>query len=256
MKQMLGALAGQNWKVTVKENLSADGMKSAIADAFRGADEDDICLFYYSGHGYSDYSPDDTQGALAGVDGSELKGSQLAYALDQATPGKVIVLLDSCGSGGLIYSGRNASGSTDETVGQKASDFVDSMIGAFGYFNARYRKQQQGLVSNTGELIGDKFQVLAACAYRESSAELQDDYASFGVFTHALVVSVTGNYPGVSSSYDGAMFRADTNRDSRISLNEAYTSVCEVVAYWKSIVQEIDQATKKSGNGSFTLFFR
>ena len=258
MKTTLEKLTGQNWQITMKENLSANGMKNAIASAFSGATANDVCLFYYSGHGYSDYSPDDYQGALSGVDGTPLKGSQLAYALDQATPGKVIVLLDSCGSGGLIYS--NGEGAEGNVVSDRAEAerFVDSMIGAFGYFDAKYKREQEGLVSNTGELIGSKFQVLTACEYRMDSSELGNSTVSFGLFTTGVAINVAGKYPNLSTPYDGAMFRGDANKDNRITLNELCNSIQTIVEYWKTTYPQfgIDQITKKSGDNNFVMFFK
>ena len=44
-------LLARGYSVTVMENLSVDGILSAISDTFAKADEGDISLIYYSGHG-------------------------------------------------------------------------------------------------------------------------------------------------------------------------------------------------------------
>ena len=243
MKGMLGTMTSQNWNITLKENQTAAGIRCAISSAFSGATANDVCLFFYSGHGYSGESSDEYQGALAGVDEQPVTGYQLANALNNATPGKVIVLLDSCGSGGLIYG----NGETQPDLKEEARKFVNSMIDAFDYYNNLNRKQA-GISANTGELLGNKFQVLAACEYRENAI----DAGSYSIFTKALVLSAGCSFP--DGSRTGRM-PADSNSDDKLTLQEAYNGICNNVAellqysvYW--------QNTQKSGDNNFVLFSR
>ena len=80
-----------------ENNLTKSGIKKAIAAAFAGADADDVSYFYYSGHG----SVANGQAQLVGTDLAFLSVSELKAALD-AVPGRKVVLLDSCFSGGFV----------------------------------------------------------------------------------------------------------------------------------------------------------
>ena len=249
MKGMLQGL-NQNWQVTMKENQTAQGMKSAIASAFSGATANDVCLFYYSGHGCTD----DTS-ALVGVDYSPLSGQQLAYALNNACPGKVIVILDSCGSGGMVYNKK-----TKTLVKAKASkSFTQDMISAFSYWNKIDRNEKLQTLT-TGELLQDKFQVIAGCEYRKTSLELSYTGGySFGLMTMGVIDSMGCRY--TSGAYSGST-PADANSDRKITLGELYS---KAKAYVDKLVRElqaqypnedIEQNIQKSGNDSFVLFSR
>ncbi len=113
VRAIKGALSSmsQHWKVTVKQNLTSGQIASAISSAFKGATDNDICLFIYSGHGMEDM--DFEPGALMGItysgDSQEtdlLSARRLRSLLDKACPGKVIVMLEACGSGAVIYDGQ------------------------------------------------------------------------------------------------------------------------------------------------------
>ena len=252
VRALKGMLQGLNqyWQVTVKENLTAEGMKSAIASTFSGATANDVCLFYYSGHGCTDETS-----ALVGTDYQGLSGEQLAYALKNACPGKVMVILDSCGSGGMVYNKK-----TKTLVKAKASrSFTQDMINAFSYWNKIDRNEKlQSL--ETGELLEDKFQVIAACAYGTVSLELYDGHYSFGLMTYSLLKSAGCKYP--SGAYSGSM-PADTNRDGNLTLGETFSKtkeyVDEEIAQLKKDYPDediADQKVQKSGNDNFVFFAR
>lgn len=232
----------QDWKITVKENVTSTGFRSAIQSAYAGATENDVCLFYYSGHGMDNTGDDSMEGALVGVDYYAFKPGQLANALYENAPGKVIVLLDSCGSGGLVYS---KNGEKKEIVSDKksAKKFVDAVISSFSYFDQKAKN-----AANTGEMLNGKFQVLAACAYRESCLDLTYEFVRGGAYTISLTRAGGIRH---STCKDLGYMPGDTSGDGQLTLQEAYKSV-------KSFVEENwwDQETQMYGDKNFVLFAR
>ena len=87
------------WNVSVCANLNGSEIQGAISRFFRDANENSTCLFYYSGHGNNSHT--ETTGSIYGTDGSFVTTAELKASLNQV-PGKMIVLLDSCGSGAVV----------------------------------------------------------------------------------------------------------------------------------------------------------
>ena len=115
METMLKGLKKTPYQVTKRHNLASTGFADAISIAFKGADENDVSLFYYSGHGSGD---EDTLGGLCGHSntGSGIDGivtpAELRGMLDTVN-GRKVVIADSCFSGNLI--GRS-NGSENKTI--------------------------------------------------------------------------------------------------------------------------------------------
>ena len=214
MKKMLSTMSNTPYRTTVAQDLTANGIRSAIATAFAGATEDSVSLFYYSGHGMNNYGGS-YQGALVGTGGTYLSVSDLRTALDQV-PGTKIVILDSCHSGAHIGKSVGAM-----SVVEKAdlAGFNNSVIMAFS-------ARQKDLATNSN-LATDRYYVLTASHSQETSLSMGiQNYRYVGVFTHALLYG---------SGYDEwndellTKLRADANGDKRISLQEAYTYAYEGV---------------------------
>lgn len=224
VKSMAAALRAFGWNVRTAENKTASQMNKEIRSTFQGLRKSDIALFYYSGHGVS--SKGSSAGSLVGVkDGYQhdrLSAPELRDALLASKAGKIIVLLDSCGSGSLVYE-KGESG--DEEFSTVSNQFVSGVMSAFNGFLL----QNGG--SNTGELLNNRFVVLAACAYGQTSndgyltgqyTQGNPNYARGGLFTVALLRSMGCSYPG--GSYSGKI-PADTNKDNRLTLKEAYNGI-------------------------------
>lgn len=141
------ALQQFNYKATSQMDATKDEIKLLIDITFEDATENDISLFYYSGHGVVN-SGDAYAGALACVDYSYVQMSELANMLFKV-PGTVIVVLDSCGSGGAIVEKAKGNGIAYSEA------FNNSVISAFA----------QSKMARTGELRQEKFHVIIGSAY-------------------------------------------------------------------------------------------
>ena len=243
VKAMKNALLGtcQNWKITVRENRTAAQIKSDITSAFKGATKStDVCLFYYSGHG--DNGTGSSAGSLCGTDyyygSGAVSPTELRNTLTKATKGKVIVILDSCGSGAPIYAnGAKPSKGSPKTIpgivqnaNSNPKNFTTRVMSAFR------NSGEISIVSNTGELRTSKFTVLAACAYGKTSSGAYitsssvnnwldgngGPFLSGSEFTYALIRTMGCGYP--SGSYSGKLSK-DTNGDRWLSLKETYNGV-------------------------------
>jgi len=201
-------------KVVTKASLTQSGIQAAVNDVLTwGQDEDDVTVFYYTGHGNA--------GGLAGVDYSTSTGngtysfSLLQSALAQV-PGRVIVLLDACQSGGLIAKGASAQGS-----------FSDSAIQAFS-------GAPSGGMTAKAITGGDHFHVIA------SSSQSQDSYnmeGVYGVTSWALCEAMGWSHNGAKAGNKLTALEGDTNGDGTVTIGEAYghasQAVSELLARYK-----------------------
>ena len=197
----------KDWQAT-KSNIL-----QSISSTFSSADSNDISYFYFSGHGAlvgntSYICPAD----MTSFANSAISVDELESALS-TIPGTKVVFLDSCYSGGFIGK------SIDETTTskEKLESFNDEVINIFS------QAQSKGLLTT------NQYKVLTSCHYYQECWEIQPgDGDPFGVFTMALCEGC-----GYSGSYP-----ADTNLDTRVSLQEAYLYVKNWVFSYK-IYQDV-----------------
>ncbi|MBR5342838.1 MAG: leucine-rich repeat protein [Oscillospiraceae bacterium] len=221
MEQLLENVKGANGgSIEVMSMIDADyyGFYDGIQTAFMGADEDDVSIFYYNGHGVVTEEKDDYAGALVTMEYDytivRMTLETLAAWLNKV-PGKVVVILDSCGAGACITnSGANPA--------------------RFGELAVQTFAEQDGAVSNMGEMLTSKYYVLAAAPYDESSWALS---GIGGEMTIALTEGAGGRMP------------ADTNGDGKASLQELYKYIDDQV--WENQTTCVYPT-----NSSFKLFSR
>jgi hypothetical protein len=184
-----------------------------IASTFSGADYNDVSYFYFSGHGIrvnntSYLCP--TEANYCAPTSTYISVDELETALS-AIPGIKVVFLDSCHSGGFIGKGVEEIQISKEEL----ESFNDEVINAFS------QAQPKGLLAT------NEYKVLTACHYNQKCMGIYPttpgDFDPFGVFTMALCegCDYSGSYP------------ADTNLDTKVSLQEAYL-------YVKSYVQDLN----------------
>lgn len=175
-----------------------------IASTFSGADDNDVSYFYFSGHGdcgacawglFTSYiCPTDS--LLTSYD-NDISINELEVALS-AIPGTKIVILDSCFSGGFIGKGKGKI-----TISQEEMvSFNDEIINVFS------QAQSKGLLTT------NQYKVLTACHYYQTSVDIPP-----GLFTMVLCDGC---------GYDGNYY-ADTDGNTKVSLNEAYVFIDEEI---------------------------
>ena len=193
----LGCFGRTSYTVTTAENLTSDGIISAVSTAFSGATKNDISLFFYAGHGMEG-------GYLLGSELGLLEPARLRNALD-SIPGRKVIIIDACYSGALI---KTRGGSKD---GKEAADeFTKTFIQAFSE-----RKR--------GVFTANDYYVIVACGEDEECREgniYPGAYGSkqMGFFTYSLCRGL--GWDGVYS-VAGSMY-ADRNHDNAVTIDEAF----------------------------------
>ena len=228
MTNMLNSItgpAGGSFSIIKKYDLSASQVLSAVKNAFSGADDDDVSLFFIATHGDVDYTGD-YAGALAMSPSGSLLLKDLANALN-AVPGKVIVVLESCGAGAAVYpNGGNSSNDGKalyEDVKRRTTQFDEAVIRAFSGADPGIvvTLQPNDVQANTGEFrVDNKFYVLTASRYQELSWGMESGKSetSYNYFTMWLT-------QGIGTS--GAM-PADANSNNQTTLDELYRYISKV----------------------------
>ena len=213
IRSMLGALSmeGSVYRVATLLDASRDGVLAAIDETFADAAGDDLSLLYITCHG--EYAGGMTR--LLMYDGSVLTAAELARAL-RRVPGRLLVILDCCGSGGAI-------GRAGET-----GDILRGIDDVFG--------GQKGPAA-----LGDsRFMVLASAAleqdsYRISFDETAGESGMATVFARALCDA------GGWSLDRGARgpLRADADYDGAVTLDELYRYTARRVRWYLELAGQL-----------------
>lgn len=211
---MKGMLIQRHWaeeQITSKTDLDGQvEFKNAIQEAFAGAQENDLSLFYYSGHGLEDSANPGLNGSLCGIHGNNVNPAEL-YDMLQKIEGTKLVIVDACRSGQLI--GRDGAASPES--------FADAFISAFS-LNAR---------SAGAELAESGFYVLTAVSKSQDSYSVADSFDSNGeyywkgLFTSYFILGCGWDM----ESQTPTELHADADQDQQITWNELYAYTSEKV---------------------------
>jgi len=199
----------ENIQLLTEGNASKSGIKSAINNMVGLAGEDDVCLFFFSGHGsripdddgdegkgdrYDEViCPYDTTKELVNVISDDELGTLLS-----ACPGDIIVILDTCMSGGFA---KGVEGSVKTVPNPRVpKDAIAKKH--FGEGLVEHLKQRP--ISRDLNKTG--YVVLMACGERDSAYEY--DTLENGVFTFFVVEGLWGP--------------ADANSDENVSAEESF----------------------------------
>ena len=226
MLKSVKGLYGGSFSITRKYDLSASQTLKAIKTTFADADSNDVSLFFIATHGDVD-STGVYAGSLAMSPSGDLMLNKLADAL-KAVPGKVIVILESCGAGAAVYANNGSNKLTYEKAKKNATAFDAAVIKAFSKADSGIEVELQpndidssGVRSNTGEFrVENKFYVLAASRYQELSwgveSELYDLHYNYFTLWLTQGIGTSGKMP------------ADTNNNGQTTLNELYKYISRV----------------------------
>ncbi len=195
---------------------------SGIASAFSGADDNDVSYFFFSGHGA--YGEGFSTSYICPTDADDSIGSVISVdeleSYLSAIPGRKVVILDSCHSGGFIGKSKGEITISKEEL----ISFNDEIINVFSQAQLR------------GLLTTNEYKVLTSCHSSQTCLGLEDSINpenSFGVFAMAFCEGCgynTYNHP----------YPADTNLDTKVSLQEAYLYVKSWVEYLNSLYVDTD----------------
>lgn len=211
MEKMLSQsrFAGNQFTVARKIDLTKSEIRAAISSTFAGATENDVSLFFYSGHG-------DKGGKLVGYDFGMITPAELRGWLD-TIPGRKIVIVDACYSGAII--GKDISGTQSFAAGSSytPSDFTSDFTNAFAGGTT-----SSGTGARSANNLADGgYYVMTAASGSQLSYE-----AEIGFFTYALCYGC--GWDGLSIK--SVAVYADTNGDGIVTLQEAYVFAKENAA--------------------------
>ncbi len=216
LRSMLETLSydGSIFRVATRMNGSRDQVLADIRDVFSGAAEQDLSVFYITCHGY--YADGVT--FLQMADGSVLTANELELAL-RGVPGEVVVMIDCCGSGGVI--GRAGT----------PGDILSGITSVF-----------RGNVGGTA-FTASKYKVIASATLEQDSYRVSFDAEASPsgmatVFARALCEAVGWNIDTASRS----ALRADVNYDSTVTFTELTNYVRRRVMWY------LDQAGAQPGS--------
>ncbi len=220
----------KDWQAT-KSNIL-----QGITSTFSEADYNDISYFYFSGHGIRVNNTAYLCPAEASYYApmtNYISVDELENALS-AIPGTKVVFLDTCHSGGFIGKGKG-----EITISQEELEsFNDEIINVFSQ------------VQSKGLLTTNQYKILTACHYYQECIGISPitpgDFEPFGVFTMALCEG---------SGYSGS-YPADTNLDTKVSLQEAYLYVKLYVQYLSNTYPYLNIAQDVQvypNNSTFTI---
>ena len=227
MKGMLNGRrgeAGGRWTVAARMDRSASQIRQDIADVLGPAEEGDVSLFYITTHGNVSRSADNRYAScLYGVNfESTIRPDELASWLGEVR-GKVIVLINACGSGGFIME-NGAPGDVDGFDPALLNDaFIRSLSAADSGVCPLSPEDADAKVGDLRDVYTgyreNKFYVLTAAKFQQLSFT---NTRSGSFFTQWLT-------QGVGKS--GAM-KADRkyagNRDNKVTLHELYRYIAAV----------------------------
>lgn len=194
MAAMLETVNGGAYNIVAKTDLTKEGVRQAISTAYAGATDDDVSLFFYASHGVTDAGY--YYGAVETFDGGKIQTSELASWLS-AVPGKVIVIIGTCGSGAFIENG------------EYVPDISAQIISAFAAADSRI----SGDTENTGELRANKFYVMTASMGGELSWGKEPEG---NAFVDWFIESAGGTSSALTADFD---------LDGCLSLAESYRYV-------------------------------
>ena len=181
-----------NINILLDSSATASNIESAISRMGDSADADDVCVFFFSGHGtnYTDMYPYDESD---GVDeyictyGGEICDDELSTWFDALPTSDYVVFLDTCHSGGQIRG-------LGETISESGDGLADDLINDLSAITPKD-------LNDNGCGV-----VLTACDDDEYSYETS--YLQNGIFTYYLTESMSAS--------------GDTNYNGWISAEEAY----------------------------------
>ena len=220
------------YKVTAKSNQTKYGIKSAISAAYAGAQDKDVSLFYFCGHGYAG------SGALCCYDNTAIYPSEL-HDLLAAVPGRKIVIIDTCFSGAMIGQSGLSARSADGTP----EGFNDAFLDGFTAGSGLSSRAAASTLAESG------FYVLTACSRTQESYQIgwpvNGKYRWGGWMSRYLMEGAGINF----FSFGKTGLKADSNKNKTVTLNELFKYIRKKINTEKAQIGA-SQSTKIWPSGS------
>ena len=193
-----GALPDEQVKVLIDDDATHRNIIMAMREVYQRADENDVILFYFSGHGLPGaFLPVDFDGMTNRLEHYQLRDELLASRAKHK-----LVIADACHSGSL--------GGRDNTQGAIA--FGGRGGGADAALNAYYNALNNAQAS-TALLLSSKGEEIS----------LEDGGLRSGIFSHYLIRGMKGE--------------ADDNGDRLVSIQELFSFVHREVRRYTGNIQ-------------------
>lgn len=192
-----GALPDEQVRVLIDDDATHRNIVMTMREVYQRADENDVVLFYFSGHGIPGaFLPVDYDGILNRLEHDEIKDELLASRAKHK-----LVIADACHSGSL--GGRDNQGAV-AISGRSGS--VDAALNAYYAALNNADASTALLLSSKGEEIS-----------------LEDGGLRSGIFSHYLIEGMRG--------------KADSDGDRLVSIQELYAYVHREVRRYTDNIQ-------------------
>jgi len=193
-----GALPDDQVRVLIDDDATHRNIIMAMREVYQRADENDVILFYFSGHGLPGaFLPVDYDGMTNRLEHYQLRDELLASRAKHK-----LVIADACHSGSL--GGRDSA--------QNAIAFAGKSGGADAALNAYYNALNNAEAS-TALLLSSKGEEIS----------LEDGGLRSGIFSHYLIRGMKGE--------------ADENGDQLVSIQELFSFVHREVRQYTGNIQ-------------------
>lgn len=189
MEAYLRSTEGFSIETLVDDEVSFNGVLTALARLCHDVRAADRIVFFYSGHGTTVLRRENIEECILLPDGATLPDDDLVAAFKSVPPGCALVLLDSCFSGGMDKLAPRAAVKRVSTLSTGLSSLTDLAAKSARYhsFGSARRFRKLGVV-DTDE-AGDatlNAMLITACQEREVAMASTPGSQGLSAFTYAI----------------------------------------------------------------------
>jgi hypothetical protein len=192
-----GALPEKQIRVLIDEEATSRTIIYTMKRIFLQADENDVVLFYFSGHGFEDsFVPADYDGVK-----NLLKHDEVRQIIENSKAKHKIIIADACHSGGYVSSDAN---------GEENRDFAIKSLDAI------VQKYYRAFENSSGGIS-----IVLSSGVKEYS--LEDGGLRSGVFSYFVIKGMRGE--------------ADSNNDKLVTIQELHDYARKNVRHYTANMQ-------------------
>ncbi len=194
-----GAVSDDQVKVLIDEDATHDNILSAMRDTYRQADENDVILFYFSGHGLpGSFLPVDYDGQF-----NALRHEDVQDALLSSRSRHKLVIADACHSGSLVA---RSGGDSDASLASYYSALTNAQASTALMMSSRGEEismEDGGLRSG----VFSHYLIRGMKGEADANHDMMVSIQELFEYVHREVRGYTGNIqtPTLTGTYDGLM---------------------------------------------------